>query len=61
MTKKNILKISKLGSRWEASDPFLFCVHHRDTYPKGNAEMGPAGPCSSKGEREICAVFRRKG
>lgn len=23
-------------------DPFLFCVHHVDNYPKGNAEFGPA-------------------
>jgi redox-sensitive bicupin YhaK (pirin superfamily) len=22
-------------------DPFLFCVHHNDAYPRGNAAMGP--------------------
>ena len=22
-------------------DPFLFCVHHNDDYPKGNAQFGP--------------------
>ncbi|MEK7692326.1 MAG: pirin family protein, partial [Bdellovibrionota bacterium] len=23
-------------------DPFLFCAYHRDLYPKGNQEFGPA-------------------
>ncbi len=26
---------------WKTFDPFLFCVHHDDAYPKGNAEFGP--------------------
>jgi len=26
---------------WPTIDPFLFCVHHNDIYPKGNAELGP--------------------
>ncbi len=26
---------------WPTIDPFLFCVHHLDTYPRGNAAMGP--------------------
>lgn len=30
-----------LGFTWETQDPFLFCVHHEDAFPKGNAEMGP--------------------
>src|SRR5690606_4830448 len=30
-----------LGSPpWRTMDPFLFCVHHRDQYPAGNARMG---------------------
>jgi quercetin 2,3-dioxygenase len=41
LAMSTIIKISKLGSRWEASDPFLFCVHHNDSYPRGNEEMGP--------------------
>lgn len=36
-----IHKITKLGMIWDTSDPFLFCVHHKDSYPKGNDEMGP--------------------
>jgi redox-sensitive bicupin YhaK (pirin superfamily) len=30
-----------LGFPWETQDPFLFCAHHADAYPKGNDEMGP--------------------
>ncbi|MGB0588892.1 MAG: pirin family protein [Myxococcota bacterium] len=26
---------------WQTQDPFLFCVHHLDAYPKGDAQMGP--------------------
>lgn len=26
---------------WPTIDPFLFCVHHLDVYPRGNAKMGP--------------------
>jgi redox-sensitive bicupin YhaK (pirin superfamily) len=40
--KRNaIKKIKPLGFQWETSDPFLFCVHHEDFFPKGNEEMGP--------------------
>ena len=35
------LRLFPLGFPWETSDPFLFCVHHLDRYPKGNANMGP--------------------
>ena len=41
MGKNNILKISKLSSQWQTSDPFIFCAHHKDAYPKGNDELGP--------------------
>jgi quercetin 2,3-dioxygenase len=37
-----ILRVTPLGSRWETSDPFLFCVHHVDHYPAGNDRLGPA-------------------
>lgn len=30
-----------LGFQWPTSDPFLFCVHHEDHYPKGNGKFGP--------------------
>jgi redox-sensitive bicupin YhaK (pirin superfamily) len=37
-----ILKISQMGFQWETADPFLFCVHHEDHFPKGNGQLGPA-------------------
>lgn len=39
---KNILSVEPLGFPWVTQDPFLFCVHHRDEYPAGNQDMGPA-------------------
>lgn len=40
-TKKKIKKLRALGFQWETLDPFLFCVHHEDFFPKGNENMGP--------------------
>lgn len=39
--QKSILRIRPLGFQWETADPFLFCVHHEDFFPKGNAQLGP--------------------
>lgn len=33
---------------WPTLDPFLFCVHHADAYPRGNANMGPAASLSGR-------------
>ena len=41
MNHTAIINIRELGFQWETNNPFLFCVHHVDTYPRGNAEMGP--------------------
>jgi redox-sensitive bicupin YhaK (pirin superfamily) len=41
MDNSTILKIRDLGFQWETNNPFLFCVHHLDDYPRGNAKMGP--------------------
>ena len=37
-----LMRIKRLGFTWETMDPFLFCVHHYDTYPQANDQMGPA-------------------
>ena len=37
----SIKKIRPLGFQWETLDPFLFCVHHEDYFPKGNEYLGP--------------------
>ena len=36
------MTIENLGFPWATRDPFLFCVHHLDFYPKGNGKGGPA-------------------
>jgi redox-sensitive bicupin YhaK (pirin superfamily) len=36
-----VKNIKALGFQWETSDPFLFCVHHEDKYPRGNSVCGP--------------------
>jgi redox-sensitive bicupin YhaK (pirin superfamily) len=36
-----ILKVKPLGFQWETADPFLFCVHHDDKFPRGNDQFGP--------------------
>jgi len=41
MEKHEVKNIKPLGFQWETRDPFLFCVHHEDFYPKGNEKMGP--------------------
>jgi len=40
-TMNPILNTKPLGFQWETSDPFLFCVHHEDAFPKGNEKMAP--------------------
>ena len=38
-----MLKVSSLPKTgpWLTFDPFLFCVHHNDNYPRGDNSMGP--------------------
>ncbi len=43
-----ILQKFSLGFPWGTLDPFLFCVHHVDNYPKGNDELGPAASLSGR-------------
>jgi hypothetical protein len=37
-----VIRTRSLGFQWETADPFLFCVHHLDRYPRGNERLGPA-------------------
>lgn len=55
MKKAEVKNIKPLGFQWDTIDPFLFCVHHEDFFPKGNENMGP-DPESLKG-REIGQDF----
>ena len=40
--RKAIISTRALGFQWDTQDPFLFCVHHEDKFPKGNDQLGPA-------------------
>jgi quercetin 2,3-dioxygenase len=42
MDQNAIKNLKPLGFVWETSDPFLFCVHHLDIFPRGNEQLGPA-------------------
>ena len=48
MSGKAVISAKRLGFPWEPADPFLFCVHHVDDYPAGNAELGPAASLSGR-------------
>jgi redox-sensitive bicupin YhaK (pirin superfamily) len=36
-----VREVFRLGAQWPTVDPFLFCAHHDDAYPRGNAALGP--------------------
>lgn len=44
MSAASIYAIQPIQFRLDLKDPFIFTAHHRDAYPKANAEMGPATP-----------------
>ena len=48
MSASPILTSQPLGFRWETIDPFLFCVHHDDAYPRGNVQLGPDAPLTGR-------------
>lgn len=41
MNQNPVTRVWPLDFQWQTADPFLFCVHHVDAYPKGNAQYGP--------------------
>jgi hypothetical protein len=43
-----ILRTFPLGNPWTTFDPFLFCVHHRDSYPPGTSELAPRASLSGR-------------
>ena len=47
-----VLQTVPLGFQWPTIDPFLFCVHHLDHYPAGNADLGPVAPLDGRADRQ---------
>jgi quercetin 2,3-dioxygenase len=43
-----VLNTEPLGFQWHVLDPFLFCAHHDDPYPAGNAKLGPAASLAGR-------------
>ena len=43
-----VIRTLSLGFPWVTQDPFLFCVHHVDHYPAGNAHMGPVASLEAR-------------
>ncbi len=56
-TASPILQTQPLGALWPTMDPFLFCAHHDDAYPPGNADLGPDAPLAG---RQIGQDFSRQ-
>lgn len=52
-----ILERFALGFPWQTADPFLFCVHHLDHYPEGDAKQAPVAPLKG---RQIGSDFSNK-
>jgi redox-sensitive bicupin YhaK (pirin superfamily) len=48
MPNRPILQQLPLGMPWPTVDPFLFCVHHNDAYPRADAAMGPDAPLAGR-------------
>lgn len=46
--KSPIVAVRPLGFPWATRDPFLFCVHHVDAYPRGNEHLGPEAPLAGR-------------
>jgi quercetin 2,3-dioxygenase len=53
-----IINSFPLDFQWQVQEPFLFCVHHDDRYPKGNKDFAP-DPSLLKG-RNIGSDFTPK-
>lgn len=49
-----VLATITLGAQWQTLDPFLFCAHHEDAYPRGDGSLAPDAPLSG---RDIGADF----
>ncbi len=52
-----VLKYYDFDMHWDTEDPFIFASHHRDDYPKGNAQQAP--PLDMIGWRDLGNDYRK--
>jgi len=43
-----VVQTVPLGFPWATVDPFLFCAHHLDAYPRGDERFGPAASLAGR-------------
>ncbi|MCK9512098.1 MAG: pirin family protein [Pigmentiphaga sp.] len=48
MPSSPILQRQPLDFPWPTLDPFLFCAHHDDHYPRANGRLGPAASLAGR-------------
>ncbi|MBI1947610.1 MAG: pirin family protein [Deltaproteobacteria bacterium] len=48
MGSSPLLARFSLDLHWPTTDPFLFCAHHHDRYPKGDGALAPAAPLTGR-------------
>lgn len=48
MSNSVVYSVVPIEFRLDLKDPFIFCAHHIDHYPKGDAHMGPLTPALNK-------------
>ncbi len=48
MSSDAVLTLAPLGFLWPTLDPFLFCAHHADAYPAGDARMAPVASLAGR-------------
>jgi quercetin 2,3-dioxygenase len=48
VTEPLVVQTVPLGLHWPTIDPFLFCAHHLDIYPRGNDQLGPAASLAGR-------------
>jgi len=48
MKSNLIYDIAPLGFQYGVKNPFLFCAHHKDDYPPGNENLGPAASLAGR-------------
>jgi len=56
--KGKVLRTEVLGLHWDVELPFVFCVHHRDMYPRGNAQQAP--PLNTIAGRNLGHDYRER-